>query len=610
MQNNEAMKQLLLNNQSGELAQDPDERKPAQYKKDDIPQGPYTDKWLEQALKETHVEITGAATMSGINYFYVHCPNESQHTVDGDGHETKVFIYNGWPCFKCHHGHCTDWKFRDYVKAVKLIDPETGEIFSRAAAAPAENEQGEYPDWIILVPTKGGGFVKKINEPVFCDCFKAAHHLARVNSVFYYDGRAVTDDFILNEIQKQIQLYFIERVGRLTQNVFITLSNACYTAQPSPDERKVHCGDYVTLNINDQGEISRVAEDVFTLTRIPIPYDPEARCPTFEKYLHDIFYDDDIPAIQEFVGYCLIPTTRAQTALFIHGKGGEGKSVFRDVVMKLFGHTAIQEAISNLHRDFVMANLENILLCIDDDMQTALMGETATLKRIITMKGLQQVERKHQQKYDALIFARLIGIGNSFIGSKFDQSDGFYRRQLLIDCKPKTRETDDRFMSDKCQAEIKGVFNWALVGLIRLIKNGFNFSISERMQNTLDSIRRENDNVLSFLENNIEDTGNPDDYISSADLFAAYALDCKDNGDVPVKKKTFQSRIADRYRDRKDRKLISVRVKGQAEPEKRKVCVYTGINFVNQSWDRRYQNWEFRLHDTSLSEDLYLEHLT
>lgn len=477
-----------------------------------------------------------------------------------------------------------------------IIDQETGEIF------------GTIPDWIFEVPTKGGGSVKKINEPAFCESFKAEHRVARINGQFYYDGQAVNDDFILNEIQKLIQVYFVERVGRLTQNVFITLSNACYTVQPEPDERKVYCADYTTLTINDASEILSAKEDVFTLTRIPVQYDPEASCPTFEKYLHDIFYDEDIPAIQEFVGYCLVPSTRAQAALFIHGKGGEGKSVFRDVLMKIFGHTIKQEAISNLDKAFVIANLENILVCIDDDMQTALMGETAMLKRIITMKGQQQVERKHQQKHDALIFARIIGIGNSFIGSKFDQSDGFYRRQLLIDCKPKTREKDDRFMSDKCTAEIQGVLNWALSGLTRLIANSFHFTVSNRMQNTLDSIRRENDNVLAFLENQIEDTGDPEDFISSADLFDSYALDCKDNGDMPVKKKTFQTRISEKYRDRKDRRLKKIYNESKGQYVERKLIGYTGIRFIDPVDGFK---WEWRLHkNLEYSDESYLHRLS
>ena len=602
MQNNEALKQLLLVNQE----QGNGVSMPTNGGNDSIPEGPYTDEWLEQALNESQIKVNGSASMGGIKYFYLNCPNESQHTVEGDGHETKVYIYHGWPCFKCHHGHCTGWKFDDFSKAVGLIDPNTGKAYQKRACA-YDPSDDQLPAWIFQIPTKGGGTINKINEPVFCDCFKSEHHLVRVNGVFYYDGADVTDDFIRNEIQNRIQVYFVERVGRLTENVFVTLSNSCFTVQPDPDERKVYCGDYVTLSFDDTGKISSEKEDVFTLTRVPVVYDPDVKCPTFQKYLKDLFYEEDIPAIQEFIGYCLVPSTRAQAALFIHGKGGEGKSVLRDVLMKLFGHTIKQEAISNLDKAFVIANLENILVCIDDDMQTSLMGDVSLLKSLITSKGKRQVERKHVQKHDAVIFARIIGIGNSFIGSKFDYSDGFYRRQLLIDCKPKTREKDDRFMSDKCVSEIQGVLNWALAGLSRLIRNGFNFSISKRMQHTLDSIRRENDNVLDFIENNIEDTGGRGGCIISDDFYKAYAICCKDNGDVPVKKKTFQTRISDMYRDRKDRELIDTPDRFGKYERKKKVTVYNNLRFKQ---DGKAEEWGVRIHNLTYDEEHYLEHLT
>ena len=35
---------------------------------------------------------------------------------------------------------------------------------------------------------------------------------------------------------------------------------------------------------------------------------------------------DDIVCLQEFMGYCLIPSNRGQKMLLIIGKGGEGKS--------------------------------------------------------------------------------------------------------------------------------------------------------------------------------------------------------------------------------------------------------------------------------------------
>ena len=35
---------------------------------------------------------------------------------------------------------------------------------------------------------------------------------------------------------------------------------------------------------------------------------------------------DDILTLQEYLGYCLIPSTKGQKMLIITGKGGEGKS--------------------------------------------------------------------------------------------------------------------------------------------------------------------------------------------------------------------------------------------------------------------------------------------
>ena len=554
MQNNEAMKQLLLNNQSGELAQDLGQSLPAQLKNDDIPQGPHTDKWLEQALKESRVEITGSATMSGIKYFYVHCPNESQHTVDGDGHETKVFIYNGWPCFKCHHAHCADWKFKDYAKAVKLTDPETGETIRQAdpeAAKPAEK-----PEWLIERVWQGRN-IKRINEPLFAEMFQEEYKVNRINGLYYVNGEFKQDDYILMLIQKKIAVYFKENTAWLTKNVFNALSNTAYTSQPEPDETKIYCRNGITISINKDGSFDTTEENLFTLTRIGANYNKEADCPTFKKYLDDLFYKEDIPAIQEFFGYCLIPCTRAQAGLYIKGKGGEGKSIMRDVTMSLYGRAAIQERVHKLSERFTPANLENKLVMIDDDLDTEALSDTSWIKKLTTAHDQFQVERKLKTAYGAFLFARIIAIGNTFIGSKFDHSDGFYRRQLLIDVKPKTRaeKDDDRFMSDKCVAETDGILNWALQGLSRLIKSNYHFTISERMAKTLDDVKHDGDNSLTFIEDDIYIgiTKDKADRTTTADLFMLYAAWCSDNGDVPLKRKTFQYRMSERFKDYKIR---------------------------------------------------------
>ena len=45
---------------------------------------------------------------------------------------------------------------------------------------------------------------------------------------------------------------------------------------------------------------------------------------------------DDITTLQEFMGYCLIPSTKAQAMMFIIGNGGEGKSRIGIIMKEIF----------------------------------------------------------------------------------------------------------------------------------------------------------------------------------------------------------------------------------------------------------------------------------
>ena len=444
-----------------------------------------------------------------------------------------------------------------FTKAVKKayddIKKANSDTDTEAEQPDPEQITDDLPPW-LMETEYNGRVTRKINEPLFCELFQTENNVVRINGVFYFNGEQVTDDFILSLVQKRISPYFLERTGRKTADLFVTLSNTSYVKQPEPDESKIYCGDDLTITVDENGSLSFKHENVFTLARLGVAYDPDSDCPVFMQYLNDLLYPEDIPAVQEYIGYCLIPSTRAQAGLFIHGQGGEGKSVLRDVMMKLFSHGAVQEGIHQLSERFVMANLENKLVCIDDDMRSDKLSDTAVIKKLITNSPTSpiQVERKNRQKYDAFIYARLFAIGNTFIGSKFDHSDGFYRRQLLIDCKPKTRpeSQDDRRMSDKCIAEISGIFNWAITGLIRLIKNGYHFTISERMKHTLDDVKHEGNNALTFFEDDTVIALNTTwtDNLSSADLFVAYVLWCYDNGETPLRRRSFLITANERFK--------------------------------------------------------------
>ena len=77
--------------------------------------GPYTPEWLEKQLQDHHVEIIRKATKRDTVFFYIKCVNSDQHTVESTDSETVVYIFNGWPVYKCLHSHCHDITFRDFA---------------------------------------------------------------------------------------------------------------------------------------------------------------------------------------------------------------------------------------------------------------------------------------------------------------------------------------------------------------------------------------------------------------------------------------------------------------------------------------------------------------
>ena len=74
--------------------------------------------------------------------------------------------------------------------------------------------------------------------------------------------------------------------------------------------------------------------------------------------------------MQEFIGYCLIPSNKGQRMMVIKGSGGEGKSQIGVVLSRLFGCNMKDGSIGKISENrFARADLEHTLLCVDDDMR-------------------------------------------------------------------------------------------------------------------------------------------------------------------------------------------------------------------------------------------------
>src|SRR5699024_8613863 len=276
--------------------------------------------------------------------------------------------------------------------------------------------------------------------------------------------------------------------------------------------------------------------------RLPVRYNPKAAQPThWLRFLSDLLYPEDIPTVQEFIGYCLIPSNKGQRMMVIKGRGGEGKSQIGVVLSKLFGTNMKDGSIGKISENrFARADLEHILLCVDDDMRIETLRQTNYVKSIVTAQSQMDMERKGKQSYQGWMFAWLMAFSNGDLQALYDRSDGFYRRQLVLTTKEKPADrADDPDLAEKMKAEVEGIFLWAFEGLKRLVSNNFKFTVSDRIRENRDAVKRDNNNIFDFMESEGYIRRKAHASISSKDFYAIYRMWCEENSLAPLKSRSF-----------------------------------------------------------------------
>ena len=96
---------------------------------------------------------------------------------------------------------------------------------------------------------------------------------------------------------------------------------------------------------------------------------------------------------------------------------------------------------------------------------------------------------------------------------------------------------------DAAEAEVEGIFLWAYAGLQRLKQNRFRFTESDRARENREAAKRDNNNIVSFLESDGYIRLKADGSIPSKDLYAIYRMWCDENGLLPLKGRSFSDAV-------------------------------------------------------------------
>jgi putative DNA primase/helicase len=448
-------------------------------------------------------------------------------------------------------GYENEYKKRRGGKNLQMTEEnDSKEIESLEAPHPDQEEEGininnssnviklqpKQKEWLMKSISKEGNITYRINETAFVSELQSKNKMYYINGKMYDHEGLIPDGNITKEIQSIIEPWIVQSQAQKTRALYDALCIKAYYEPPMPKDNEIHFKN-VSLRINGKS-FEEIKDPDFSILKIPHEFDRNAMsAPKWEAYLNTLLFPEDVLTVQEYLGYCFLPTTKGQKALFVKSNGGEGKSILTGVIQSIFSNYCIKDTVQGIiDNKFKLATLENRLVFVDDDLNTAGLKDTGTWKSIITNNGKRAIEEKGKDTRDANIFIRYFCLGNSDITSLFDNSDAFYDRIIALTTRGiKIRGTaqDNKNLASELLNELPAIINWALLGLLRLHKNNYNFTTSKTTDENIQNIKTSNDSVTAFLASDYLEFGDYNCFVS--DIFESYKLWCDRNGEEPKK---------------------------------------------------------------------------
>lgn len=418
-----------------------------------------------------------------------------------------------------------------------------------------------------------------LNESAYGRAFRDIYQLRYNNGLFYTRDGKQTEDMLAKEIWQDLDGFGIyQDVERTTKKLLgaVKLASTVPALKTDEDIIPFANGDFI---------ISRweFNYDLFSPTayRLPAVLVPDILpTPYFHKWLHDLFCEDDITVLQEYLGYCLVCNTKAQKALFLVGEGGAGKSGLGVILQAILGDAELNIANTQefLQDKFKLPELEHKLVLYDDDLDSSALTETGLYKKLITNTLDITADRKYGHPFKLHPQIKLVACCNKMLSSMYDNTSGFYRRLLPIMVKPIAKDfVPDLNFYDKLKAERDGIVQWALAGLKRLYANNWVLSESSRTKEYLATKQGIENPLPDFMDTVfVFDENLPG--ITVTEITRAYETWCRKNGLTPVKPRVLQLWMSD------NAEKYGIKPSTHIKRGEQRVRGYQGLT-ITQAWD-------------------------
>ena len=285
-------------------------------------------------------------------------------------------------------------------------------------------------------------------------------------------------------------------------------------------------------------------------------YDENAGCPAWESFIEDVTDEEPRRAenLQFIAGYTLFSDCRHQKVFILVGSGGNGKSVYLEILQKLFGDKNVTHVEpTGLAKEFERIRLKDSLLNIGSDINSDFSkGEVREWLLKVADGTSVQACYKGMNHVDFIPRCKLVYACNALPTAEI--INGLNRRMQFIDfpCQyvenpdpknPKQKARDISLIS-KLNAELPGIFNWAYNGYKLLRTVGY-FTDTPEQKTLMQQFEQISNPVVVFCEER-DFTG----VISRDELYMQYTTWCERTGHKPLSREKFIPKFRDCMGDR------------------------------------------------------------
>ena len=425
-------------------------------------------------------------------------------------------------------------------------------------------------DWVLTEVSSETGR----NAQLMLDAYYNDRLFARGKESYWWNG-AKYQEVTEKQLKKSVSNSLVG-TGQHKENIVNGTANML---QVRADEiealNPANARVYFTNGVIDFESPSRTLEPHtpanFNNYTLPFDYNPSAPEPIeMLTFLNSAFEGDEdielkIIAVQEVLGWALIGSTLGiQKGVVLRGSTRAGKGTVLHVLLQLLGrgnYTSVGE-LSALTEDKVKSTMRDSNIVIDFDAKSVPLRHidgTVSMINKLTANEPTDIKLLYTPKaWNGPMDCKLYMACNA-LPTMIDDTGAIIGRLHQIMFNNSFLNREDTYLSQRLDAELSSIGNWAIKGLERLVTNR-RFTVPSSSFDAQQEASETSQPLTMFIEECLV-VGSHDKYRCHTDfLYARWCRWCEENGTKPGSSPNFSKRLNDTLRSEKVIKVKQLRI--------------------------------------------------